>query len=78
MTRNETNLTNEINFLRSAIASLKSAKHNEIANETRIVINAINAVKDAQAVVRATSPVVARAVNMIGNAIEIIYARKEE
>ena len=42
-------MTNELNNLRAAIASLVSAKANEFANETRLVIDAMNAVKAAAA-----------------------------
>lgn len=64
-------LTNAINYLRYQIASLKSAKGDfEVANEWRLVVDAINAVKALQ-MVRSTAALDARAAAMIGEAFDV-------
>lgn len=75
MTRTEKNLTNDINFLRSALSSLKSCKRDEISNEKRILVNAINAVKLAQIEAGTASTFNDRAVNMIGEAMKVMQER---
>jgi len=67
-----TNLTNELNALRAAIASLVSCKGREVENEARLVVNQINAVKDAQAGRMAND----RTANLIGRAMDVIAQRR--
>lgn len=68
-------LNNAVNFLRYMVASLKSARDGEIANEARLVVDAINGVKAQQAL--CTNRVANdRAVNMIGEAMNIIAQRR--
>lgn len=67
-------LANAINYLRYQIASLKSAKRGEIANEWRLVVDAINNVKSLQQA-GSTPALDARAAAMIGEAFDV-KARK--
>lgn len=67
-------LNNAIDFLRYQIASLKSCKRDEIENEWRLVVNAINSVKELQ--VKGTSAKVnERAANMMQQALDVMNRR---
>lgn len=66
-------LNNATNYLRHQVGSLKSCKRNEIANEKRLLIDAMNDVKACQADVKGRA--FARSVEMLGTAMDVMAQR---
>jgi hypothetical protein len=66
------NLNNELDALRAAIASLVGCKACEVEGEVRLVVNQINAVKATQAGRIANE----RTATMIGRAMDVIAQRR--
>lgn len=71
---NTRNLTAAVDQLRYTVCSLNGCKACEIGNERRLVVDAINNVKALQ--FNAAPAAIARAVKMIGYAIDALAVRR--
>ena len=65
----------QLNFLRHCVASLRSAKNQEVANESRILIDQINTCK-SMTLARKNADREARRENLIAFAIDTLSDRR--